>query len=360
MSSPPPSHPPRDIRRRKSFLFSILSCKCVSIFILLVFVLPMMTLFLLLAIPMFIAKKHELQYFSELEHHREVESQWDFFAKKMPWMLEVPTEVRPERPVSWNERRVPLIKDITQLWSGTWKQQMQLYEDGTAEYPSQEFWIYIGGTSKMEETTSPGKSSQARSFDWKKSFRAAFTRLNSYMGDILPTLPGPNCVDEPHICHAYNNAFDRLIELYHTHRVNQTGGAGLAFADCDVSPALCDEWATNAVVMVHVKTQSPCRTEFEPSFRFICSVKWRFVGLPLKKMPFYRTMPLSSLLAMSPSSPSIITPPSKELPGRDNDPVVPVFPSAFEQLHSLVSYDGSVEALDFEEYEVEEIIVPID
>jgi hypothetical protein len=312
---------------------------------------------------MFIAEKHELEYSAELRHYKEIESRWNTFAKHMPSVLDVPGV---ERPVPWNERRsVPLIKDITQLWTGTWKKQMQLYEDGTAEYPSQEFWIYAGGRSKMEEwKEEEGASSQTgtSSSDWKKNLISrAYKQLNTFTGDLLPSLPGPHCIDEPHICNAYNRAYDRLIELYHTHRANQTSRAGVAFVDCDNSPALCDEWMVQPVILIHVRTQRPCRTEFKPQLHFICSVKWRFVALPLKKMPFTRTMRLSSLLAMesSSSSSSIITPPGKGLlPGRrDNDPVVPVFPSAFEQLHSLVSYYGSVDALDFEEREMEEIIV---
>ncbi|KAL1986064.1 hypothetical protein VTN96DRAFT_7077 [Rasamsonia emersonii] len=330
-------------KSRRCRLCCCCCCSCISICFLLTVILPAASVFLLTVRPMIRALRHEAEYFGELEEQRRRDRDWDKAATRgrMPWMLEVL-----EAPVPWNDprRRRPLIHDITQLMTGEWKTQMRLNDDGTAEFPQLEYWIYVGGTSR-------GRSLWSLSLgDWR-----------TYVRDIypfpVPSPPGPSCADEPAICTSFNAAFDRLLELYHTHRVNQTGRGDLVFADCDVSPMLCDELRLSPLMLVHVQTQSPCGGEMEPEYHFVCPVKWRFVSLPLKKMPFQRTVRLSALL--SSSSSLSIKPASKETsPGdSNNDHVVPVFPSAFEQLHSLVSYDGSVEALDVEENQVWEIVV---
>ncbi|RWQ94380.1 hypothetical protein C8Q69DRAFT_470011, partial [Paecilomyces variotii] len=369
--------PQQALRRRRRWL-PIPSCKRISICLVVAIIPLFLVLVLFVLLPAHISLHHDAEYFRTLESYRE----WKH----------LPPELRDDplfrQSDSWNERSVvPLIKDITQLSSMNWLRQMEFHDDWTAEYPAQEFWIYVGGSPKGETRTVVAKSKEnaapqrqksiyddddddgddgydygrVKLFSWNwilegvRNLILNTETLRRVFGFII-SLPGPSCVDSPEICHSFNNGFDRLLELYHTQRQYQSANTGLTFVDCDVSPYICDEWGVDPVMLIHVRTSSPCRMEMSP-FRWYCSVKWHFVALPLRKMPIQRTVRLSDLVSAS-SSIAPVSGQAKGSGGKSSkafDPVVPVFPSAFEQLHSMVSYSGSVEALKFEDHEILEI-----
>ncbi len=255
-------------------------------------------------VPLRRAKCHERKYFAELDKLEQTESNWQIMAEYLE-------EFGAEKPLPYNERLTPLIHDAVQLRSSHWWEQLGLYEANLfewnfAKYPVQQHWIYVGGTYR------------------ERSFLEHFQ---------LYSTPNGSCIDEPYICDSFNAGFNQLLEYYHTEGRLRTSRAGYpGFMDCDVSPLICDEFNIDPVMLLHLETKSPCTSEFETKFRFICSTKWSFVSLPLKKMPFTKTQ-------------------------RIGEYIVPVFPTAFEQLHAMVSWDGSVDALELEDGNVYENIV---
>jgi len=247
-------------------------------------ILSIALIFVFFILPNNAVAEREFAYFSEIARLEELDSQ-------SPWLAQMDLET--EKAPPYNQRLLPLIHDITQLNSWDWQKQLNLYEDGTAEYPSQRFWLYVGGTAKTQR---------------------------SGLGHMFTDQNG-SCEDPPYICDSWNEGFNRLLEYYHTHGTTRTTkGVSYGFVDCDVSPMICEMWDIKPVMLVYLETKSPCTSEMDP-FRFICSVKWTFVPLPLKKMPF----------------------PRKEMiKGR----LVPTFPSAYEQMKALVGYDGATEGLE--------------
>ena len=213
-----------------------------------------------------------------------------------------------EKPLPYHKRLTPLIHDIGQLRSWGWEEQLQLYDDGFGQYPHQQHWIYVGGTHRK---------------------RSIFEKLRVY------SEPNGSCVDEPYICDSFNDGFNRLLEYYHTHGTSRTSRASYGFMDCDVSPLLCDIFGIDPVMLLHLETKEPFKIEMEEEFRWICTTKWSLVSLPLKKMPFTKTQRIGGY-------------------------VVPVFPSAFEQLAALVTWDGAVDALKLKKgFGVRENIVDV-
>jgi hypothetical protein len=255
-------------------------------------------------IPLKHAECHERRYFAELDHIKHTESTWQIMADYLE-------ETDAEKPLPYNTRMTPLIHDAVQLRSWHWWEQLDLHEANLfgysfAKYSVQQNWIYVGGTYRE------------RSF-WE-NFQVYST-------------PNGSCIDEPYICDSFNAGFNQLLEFYHTEGHLRTSRAGYpGFMDCDVSPLLCDDFNIDPVMLLHLETKSPCTSEFEPSFHLVCSTKWSLVSLPLKKMPFTKTR-------------------------RIGEYIVPVFPTAFEQLHAMVSWDGSVDALELEEGVILENIV---
>jgi hypothetical protein len=213
----------------------------------------------------------------------------------------------PATPVPYKERLTPIIHNVAQLSSWNWQKGLDLYENGTAEYPIDQFWIYVAGTYR------------------EKGLREKMS---------LYTEPGGACVDPPYICDAFNAAFNTLVEKYHTHGTERTSRARLRFVDCDASPILCDEWGMDPVMPVNVQTGRPCRAVWNPSepFRQVCGVHWRFVSLPLKEMPYTITQNIGGN-------------------------VVPVFPSAEEQIKALVMWEGSQDAYEYESHQMLDNIV---
>lgn len=211
-------------------------------------------------------------------------------------------QIKPEIP--YNKRLLPLIHDITQLRSNSFFQQLGLYDNLTAPYPLQKTWIYIGGTAREQEPW------------WKRTFHY-FT---------ITSLPGPSCKDPSYICNSFNDAFNKLIEYYHTHRHRPyvEFGSTLAFIDCDNTPHICDFLNMDPPVLLYLETQESCETHL-PSFTSICGTKWQFIPLPLKKLPSTRTLTL------------------------DTGIKVPIFPSAFEQLHSMISFDATADMLNLDD-----------
>ncbi len=96
----------------------------------------------------------------------------------------------------------------------------------------------------------------------------------------------------------------------------------VAFFDCDNSPLLCDVFRISPVMLLYLETKPPCLVR--KNYTFVCSKRWTYISLPLKKMPFERKAWINGLL-------------------------VPVFPSALEQFRSLMLWEGSLDGLGLEE-----------
>lgn len=199
----------------------------------------------------------------------------------------------------------PLISNVTQLWSQTLLDQLNLEQDHIDEetvqvwgkYPAgEQTWIYIGGTN-------PG------SLPWYTPW-TPYTRYNA------------SCMDDPDVCDSYNSAFNTLAtELHQGELLPIEPSFKLAFADCDVSGGVCNSLALNPIMMSHLRIIEPCRLELGKSrMRFICSTRWTHIGLPLESVPFIRRI-------------------------RIGDYVVPAFPSHYEQLRTLLVFDGIMDAL---------------
>jgi hypothetical protein len=165
---------------------------------------------------------------------------------------------------------------------------------------------------------------QLRSWTWAKQLRLYPDGTAEYpMEHVWIYLAGNKTCpkgDGIALCEDYVDAFDRVIQYHHVKR--PAAGAFLSFVDCDLS-SICDEWGAEANIIVNLQTMSPCTshlpTDDDPEFRFICSAAFRFIGLPLSKTP---TRSLER------------------------------FPSAYEQLLSLTTNDGfidAIEPLDFED-----------
>ncbi|CZR58800.1 uncharacterized protein PAC_08692 [Phialocephala subalpina] len=241
------------------------------------------TIFVL--IPLYRALEFETAYWDELERLSMIDMVWD----TVPGMQYSDDP----RPPPYNERLLPKIHDIAQLATNAWQTQLRLHKDGYAQYPGQQSWIYVAGTPKKEP-----------SFWERHSWTMA---------------PNGSCVDAPYICHGFNAAFDHIVERQHTHR--RASAASLAFMDCDVTPALCDEFDTDAVFLMHLQTMMPCTNKKAGVFDPVCSVRWSRFGLPLLKMPWTKQVRIGSY-------------------------IVPAFPTFEEQLASLVGWDGSEATID--------------
>lgn len=371
-----PSQPPSKVRPRRRRL---LSCKCAAICLFLTAFVSLLTFVCLIAVPATVSLTYEVEYFDKLERERRRE-------RRQKWL---PTYLHTSSLAmdADDSPAVPLIRDIPQLSSLTWKEQMDMNEDWTGKWFGTEMWVYIGGTAEVEEekekvssvkTAADNRQSQPQhqwsDFDgfnndvktWKErslqkltSFVLGFPRLKRALSVVYP-LPGPTCIDPPETCRAFNQGFDRLIEFYHTHRKYQSANTALAFVDCDISPVLCSEWGLDPVLLVHIKTSWPGEINWMQGGNDRFPVQWRFVALPLKKMPFTRNVRLSALLASSGLPFSARDTNESPVDVTTEDPLVPVFPSALEQIHALVSFSGSVDALDFETWEMLDIVVNAD
>ncbi|PBP22959.1 hypothetical protein BUE80_DR006151 [Diplocarpon rosae] len=266
------------------------TCKtlCLALFVLLTLILaPFLLLYLR---PYHRALAHELSYFSELQRLDKLESQWLDRPDYLPHS--------PRKPPAYNNRTLPLIHDIPQLSSWDFQEQMDLHADGTSRHPEREAWVYFGGTPRRY---------------------GLMDRISAFQR------PNGSCVDAGEICAAYNEGFNAVIERFHvdrgvTHGGKRTSSAFFAFADCDVSPLMCDNTNQRPVSLLHMKTIQPCKAEYDTEVKWTCGMRYTSVRLPLRRMPFKKTQTIAGC-------------------------VVPVFPSALEQLHALLAWDGSIEAL---------------
>jgi hypothetical protein len=259
---------------------------CKRLFIAITIVLPLLVsgyAYFLAFVPYRIAASHEEAYFAKL------------YSTASPHASRSNTSLSNE--TSSGTPLQPLIHDVFQLSSFAWERELRLNLDGTAKYPMQRRWIYVGGTPQLP-----------------RSFRENFNVFSP---------PGKgSCVDSPSICDSFNVAFNTLaIKSYGPNSANRIRTT-LAFMDCDNSPLLCDTFRINPVMLLHLETKPPCFVKKDHTF--VCSKQWTYVSLPLKKMPWERRSRIGGHL-------------------------VPVFPSAEEQLKILLQWEGRLEELGLEE-----------
>lgn len=249
-------------------------------------------IYLLFLLPLKISDCHERLYFQEIEKHESREFQWEYLpTMRDTFMI---------KPSPWNQRPIRMIQDAIQLTTHGWRGTMQLYADGTGKYPAQEYMIYVGGT--------PPNASEP----WHKQL---WRDLSFF------THPGPGtCVDPPEICQSFNEAFNTVLEQMHPKNGRTAHWPLLRFVDCDNSPLVCDWLGVDPVMLIHVTT-GHCEYHFPP-MSHTCDMKWTFIPLPLPELPVHRKQRLSD--------------------GR----IVPRFPSALEQLSSVILYHGSWEAFE--------------
>lgn len=287
------------------------SCRKLSICTLSFLLITASLFFLLIYIPNELSYNHEQAYFQELDRLQKLEKDWT----RSPWsndsfgeqMRGFGVEIPPEVP--YGQRLLPLVHDIPQLRDETYREQLGLYENLTARLPSQRTWIYIGGTPREYDSL------------WKRVVQ----KLTIF------TLPGPSCTQSSHICNSFNDAFNHLIEYYHANPTQRQNSA-LAFIDCDNTPALCDGLMVEPPMLQFLETLWPCEYHW-PRFTTSCGVRWTAVPLPLKQLPWRRMISV------------------------ENGRKFPVFPSAFEQLHQMISFPQSVDALEPDEENISEILV---
>ena len=210
----------------------------------------------------------------------------------------------------------PLVDGATQLftWPTTdhdfqaWNDVLGLNLDGTASDFSagSEAWIYLAGTAH-DSRQRPGSYSHK----WKL----------------------PDCDDPADMCDEYIDAFQRMSKRWHRRGLDldlDIMGKSLAFlrwVDCDVSPILCSTtWGGAGVnLLLHMKVDHNCDYSMIPVGS--CGVTWRWIGLPLRTLPWTRQIRIP-------------------LDGGGST-VVPAFPSADEQLETLMIQHGALEALEY-------------
>jgi hypothetical protein len=238
-----------------------------------------------------------------------------------------------------SRRRVqPLIQGVEQLYAnkfvGTklkrFDESLGLWGDGSACCAGREFWIYLGGTGKDEERMKKGKKQkQSKAEEEQHSTKDATLFTHRYKT--------PSCTDLPATCNAYNTAFTRIASRWHglsnplsspktAHPASST--ARLRFIDCDISSTLCGPLfglGAHAVHLVHMRVHD--RAECDKSLGEVrCPVTWTWIGLPLTShTPWTRQVKIA-------------------LDGGGST-IVPAFPDAEEQMWSLMTQPGALEAL---------------
>jgi hypothetical protein len=110
--------------------------------------------------------------------------------------------------------------------------------------------------------------------------------------------------------------------------VDQTPKARLRFADCDISPFLCESGLLGMnfgpVGLIHMKIGTECE---DSMYIERCPVTWRFFALPIHGVPWTRhiRIPLD----------------------KGGSTIVPAFPDAEEQMWSLIAHSGAEEGLEY-------------
>ncbi|KAH7398264.1 hypothetical protein BKA66DRAFT_198948 [Pyrenochaeta sp. MPI-SDFR-AT-0127] len=216
-------------------------------------------------------------------------------------------------------RLYSLMSNVAQLhyWSIPttirYDEWLSLYFDGLGlgDHKGSEYWIYFGGTS--EAASKSGEKEEDDAFVFEHRYKKH------------------SCTDPPHMCTAYQAAFNRVYERWpgiNKSRSPQSGTskANLRYVDCDVSPLLCDGiWGlpVAANMLIHMKIGHECDNSIEGIER--CSVTWRIIGLPIRKLPWTRRIRIRL--------------------DSGGTTVVPAFPDAEEQLWTLMAYAGAEEGL---------------
>lgn len=251
-------------------------------------------IYFLFVLPIEISDAHEADYLRRIQHF-EYEESLDRWSPSLKGIIQ-------NDPTPMHERPTRMFQDVIQLTSENWSGSMALYPDGTCQYPMQSFWIYVGGTARnMSEPL------------WKRTWR----RMAPFR------LPGGSCVDPPEMCDAYNAAFQQLVDDARARKFAPTSRGLWRFMDCDNTPALCDNFQLDPVMVIRVEVpEGGCRSPDWPIFSFACNVKWSYIGLPLKRLPFERKMRL------------------------DDGRLVPAFPSAYEELYQIIMLHEGLDALE--------------
>lgn len=144
-----------------------------------------------------------------------------------------------------------------------------------------------------------------------------------------------SCLDPVDMCDAYNIAFDRISTRWHgvgRDRVEHpdTTKALLRYVDCDITPLFCSKFSgvpADPVHLVHLRIGEDCDWSTHIGS---CPVTWRFVGLPVQKLPWTRQIRVSL--------------------DKGGSVVVPAFPSAEEQMWSIMTQPGAEQSTRINEY----------
>ncbi|KAH7379252.1 hypothetical protein DE146DRAFT_308972 [Phaeosphaeria sp. MPI-PUGE-AT-0046c] len=208
----------------------------------------------------------------------------------------------------------PLVEDAEQLflWTDpsskfrTYDASLGLNHDATAqEFAARtETWIYLASTAS-DSAPQPF----AYTHKWKN----------------------PYCIDPGFVCDAYLDAFRRIAKRWP--KAKRSGPNGmtsrtqLRWVDCDVSPMLCSPFfgLAGSNLLVHMTVGADCDFSMIPTGS--CPVTWRWVGLPVMKAPWTRQIRIKL--------------------DRGGSTVVPAFPSAEEQMWTIMAYDGALDALKY-------------
>lgn len=178
-----------------------------------------------------------------------------------------------------------------------------------------EYWIYLAGSAQGQE-----HAGNDRTFSH---------RFKTH-----------DCNDPPYICDMYREAFNRVSERWHAtsnqvQAPENSANPALRWGDCDVSPLLCTAlWGLGGNnFLVHMKVGvegDHSVVDLDGNNVTRCPVTWRHVGLPLKTLPWSRPIriPLDN----------------------GGSTVVPAFPSAEEQLWTIMAQSGAEQGLDYYDF----------
>lgn len=191
----------------------------------------------------------------------------------------------------------------------TWIELLTLWGDGTGlpDMKYKEQWIYLTGTP-------PGYTDDALS-----AFQHKFKRHECYR-------------DPEYIALMYRNAFKEVTKRWigMDGRFNGPEHTLFRWADCDISPMICGRFGLSGNnILIHMEITDECDIGVTDTGDEVkrCQVIWRWMGLPLLILPWSRQIRVA-------------------LDGGGST-VVPAFPSAEEQLWSLMSQPGAQDGISY-------------